>query len=210
MIYNAGFRDINNNLYTIKITNGTKGTIQRNLTLGSVPFKTEMDSSDDTIYKPVKYQSASCNIITPDYNFDIYSGKAQGTKIELSDSKGIAWTGYIEPNLYNMGFEEEREEIELSCIDALATLQYIKYTTDKKKVTTLLSIINKAIKNCNAYTGLFLVLTHNLITQIQIASQISYTYQNRIFTMIRNQRNQIQMQLGLIKMYQKRFVNFQE
>ena len=50
MIYNAGFRDINNNLYTIKITNGTKGTIQRNLTLGSVPFKTEMDSSDDTIY----------------------------------------------------------------------------------------------------------------------------------------------------------------
>lgn len=153
MIYNAGFRDINNNLYTIKITNGTKGTIQRNLTLGSVPFKTEMDSSDDTIYKPVKYQSASCNIITPDYNFDIYSGKAQGTKIELSDSKGIAWTGYIEPNLYNMGFEEEREEIELSCIDALATLQYIKYTTDKKKVTTLLSIINKAIKNCNAYTG---------------------------------------------------------
>nr|DAJ35471.1 MAG TPA: hypothetical protein [Caudoviricetes sp.] len=35
-----------------------------------------MDSSDDTIYKPVKYQSASCNIITPDYNFDIYSGKA--------------------------------------------------------------------------------------------------------------------------------------
>nr|DAJ35470.1 MAG TPA: hypothetical protein [Caudoviricetes sp.] len=52
-----------------------------------------------------------------------------------------------------MGFEEEREEIGLSCIDALATLQYIKYTTDKKKVTTLLSIINKAIKNCNAYAG---------------------------------------------------------
>ena len=52
-----------------------------------------------------------------------------------------------------MGFEEEREEIELSCIDALATLQYIKYTTDKKKVTTLLDVLNKVIKNCSAYTG---------------------------------------------------------
>nr|DAV98955.1 MAG TPA: hypothetical protein [Caudoviricetes sp.] len=52
-----------------------------------------------------------------------------------------------------MGFEEEREEIELSCIDALATLQYIKYTTDKKKVTTLLDVLNKVIKNCNAYSG---------------------------------------------------------
>lgn len=57
MIYNAGFRDINDNLYTIKITNGTKGTIQRNITLGSVPFKTEMDSSDDTIYKPTCWRN---------------------------------------------------------------------------------------------------------------------------------------------------------
>ena len=55
MIYNAAFRDINNNLYTIKITNGVKGAIQSNLTLGGTPFKTEMDSSDDTLYKPVKY-----------------------------------------------------------------------------------------------------------------------------------------------------------
>lgn len=153
MIYNAGFRDVNNNLYTIRITTEKGGATQKTLTLGGIPFTTEMDNSDDTLYKPAKYQSASCNIITPDYNFDIYSGKAQGTKIELSDSKGIAWTGYIEPNLYNMGFEEYREEIELSCIDALSTLQYIKYTTDKKRVVTLLDIINKLVKSCNAYTG---------------------------------------------------------
>jgi hypothetical protein len=35
-----------------------------------------MDSNGDTIYKPVKYQSATVTIITPDYNFDIYSAKA--------------------------------------------------------------------------------------------------------------------------------------
>ena len=175
MIYNAEFRDINDNLYTIKITTEKGGATQKRLTLGGTPFKTEMDSSDDTLYKPVKYQSATWNIITPDYNFDIYSGKAQGTKMELLDSEGIAWTGYIEPNLYNMGFEEEREEIELSCIDALATLQYIKYTTDKKKVTTLLDVLNKVIKNCSAYTG-FVVSANTQLTNTGIDSILDKMY----------------------------------
>lgn len=175
MIYKSGFRDINNNLYTIKITTENGGAIQKTLTLGGSPFTTKMDSSDDTLYKPAKYQSAKCNIITPHYNFDLYSGKAQGTKIELSDSKGIAWTGYIEPNLYNMGFEQDREEIELSCIDALATLQYIKYTTDKKNIVTLLDIINKIIKECNAYTG-FIISANTQLQQNVVDSILDKLY----------------------------------
>lgn len=153
MVYSGFFRDITDNdyLYQVKITTST-GTAQRALTLGGSPFTTEMDSSDDTIYKPVKYQSATVNIITPDYNFDIYSARAQGTKVELIDgTANIVWTGYVTPNLYDMGFNEEREEVAIECIDALSTLQYIKYNTDNKSVVTFLEVVRKVLQSCNAY-----------------------------------------------------------
>ena len=74
MIYNGYFRDItdDDNLYQVKIKTST-GTAQRNITLGGTPFTTEMDDNQETLYKPVKYQSATVRVITPDYNFDIHS-----------------------------------------------------------------------------------------------------------------------------------------
>ena len=44
-----------------------------------------------------------------------------------------------------MGFVEEREEIEIECIDALSTLQYIKYSSTKKAVKTFVAIIRKLL-----------------------------------------------------------------
>ncbi|MCF0185732.1 MAG: hypothetical protein HUJ98_04485, partial [Bacteroidaceae bacterium] len=70
-----------------------------------------MDTGGKTIYKPVKYQSGTISIITPDYNFDIYNAKAQDTKVELLEGEELVWTGYATPNLYDMGFVEEREEV---------------------------------------------------------------------------------------------------
>lgn len=156
MIYSGEFYDINKVLYKVKISTPT-GAATRTVTLAGSPFTTEMDGSDKTIYQPVKYQSATVRIITPDYNFDIYSAQAQGTKVELLNESGvIVWTGYVTPNLYDMGFVEEREEVEIECIDALSTLQYIKYNTDKKDVVTFLDVIRKVLQHCNAYSSFYI------------------------------------------------------
>jgi hypothetical protein len=50
-----------------------------------------------------------------------------------------------------MGFDEEREEVEIECIDALSTLQYIKYEATTKNVVTFLEVIRKVLSSCNAY-----------------------------------------------------------
>lgn len=154
MIYKGQFRDLNNNLYTVQITTEGDTTIKE-ITLGGSPFTTEMDSDGKTIYKPAKYQGATVNIITPDYNFDIYSAKAQGTKVELlKEDDSIAWTGYVEPNLYNMGFERYREEVEIECIDALSSLQYIKY--DNRNIVSFIALLRYLLQKCNAYTYLYI------------------------------------------------------
>ena len=75
MIYSGYFRDLNDKLYTVKLTTNT-GNQTSTVTLGGTPFVTEMDADSKTIYSPVKYQSATVTIITPDYNFDIYSPRA--------------------------------------------------------------------------------------------------------------------------------------
>lgn len=155
MIYSGSFADIQNKVYRVTITTNS-GNQTKTVTLGGSPFVTEMDSDDKTIYSPAKYQTATVSIITPDYNFDIYSPKAQGTKVVLTDESGATvWTGYTTPNLYDMGFVEEREEIEIECIDALSTLQYIKYSTDRKQVVSFLYLIRKLLRSCNAYSHFF-------------------------------------------------------
>ena len=103
MIYSGEFYDINKKLYKVVITTSQGGNQTRTVTLGGNPFVTEMDSDTKTIYSPAKYQAATVQIITPDYNFDIYSPKAQGTKVELLDAYDtVVWTGYVTPNLYDM------------------------------------------------------------------------------------------------------------
>ena len=74
-----------------------------------------------------------------------------------------------------MGFVEYREEIELSCIDALSSLQYIKYNTDKKRVVSLWYIINKVIKECHSYNG-FVLSSNTQLNKDNIDTLIDKLY----------------------------------
>lgn len=175
MIYKGEFKDINGKDYRVEITTSS-GNQTQSVTLGESPFVTEMGTGDKTIYVPAKYQTATVQIITPDYNFDIYSAKAQGSKVVLYNSdNSVAWTGYVTPNLYDMGFVEEREQIDIECIDALSTLQYIKYQTNNKSVVSFLNIIRKVLKSCNAYTGFY--VTDN----VQVTKDANDTILDKLF-----------------------------
>lgn len=151
MIYTGYFKDINDVDYTVKITTST-GNQTREITLGGNPFITEMDGSSDNIYVPAKYQAATVSVISGDYMFDVYSSKAQNTKVELKKGNAIIWTGYATPNLYNQGFVEDREEFSIECIDGLSTLQYIKYKSENKKILSFAEILTKILNECNCYT----------------------------------------------------------
>lgn len=157
MIYSGTFESVNNTRYRVDIKTG--GNQIQELTLSGSPFVTQMDQSDDIIYTPAKYQTATVGFITPDYNLDIYSPAAQGTKVELyevGNSDTLMWTGYVTPNLYDQGFSKHIEEVQVECIDALSTLQYFKYSTENKSTVTFWYIINKLIKQCNAYSYFYI------------------------------------------------------
>lgn len=158
MKYFSQFKDVNDQLYTVNIITNGDGSTTKEFTLGGSPFTTEMDNSDKIIYKPCKYQSATIEMVSQDYNFDIYSSTAQGTKVQLLKGSEIVWAGFITPNLYDQGFNEFRETISLEAIDGLSTLQYYKYTPvgETKDIVSFISIINHLISQCHSYSYFYI------------------------------------------------------
>ena len=158
MKYFSQFKDVNDQLYTVNIITNGDGSTAKEFTLGGSPFTTEMDNSDKIIYKPCKYQSATIEMVSQDYNFDIYSSTAQGTIVQLLKGSEIVWAGFITPNLYDQGFNEFRETIALEAIDGLSTLQYYKYTPvgKTKNIVSFIDIINHLINQCHCYNYFYI------------------------------------------------------
>lgn len=159
MKYTGQFKDINENLYTVNIVTDNDSSTTKTVTLGTTPFVTEVETSEEHLYKPVKYSSATVRMINDDYSFDLYSAEAQENKVTFIDKDNvIRWIGYTTPNLYSQGYENEVEEIEIECIDALATLQYYKYKpiSGTKEIVYFTDLINHILSKCNAYTKFYI------------------------------------------------------
>lgn len=154
MKYISEFYDIKEQKYTLEIGSGDT----KNVTLTSEPFLTELETSESHLYKPCKYSTATIGIVAEDYMFDLYSSTAQENKVILKKDNSIVWVGYVTPNLYSQGYENEKEEIEVEAIDALSTLQYYKYTpvNGTKNIVSIIEIINHLLGKCNAYTNYYI------------------------------------------------------
>lgn len=156
MKYVGKFRAKDDTLYTVTISTKV-GTGTKNLVLCTSPFVEDLEGSDSSIFKPCKYSSATVRVLTQgvsDYMFDIFHSKAQDVMVTLTDEDGkVVWTGFVTPNLYDMGFETDKEEIEIECQDALSTLQYFKYQVvdTKPKTQTFLTIIRNILRNKTPY-----------------------------------------------------------
>lgn len=159
MKYIGYFKDLKNRLYTLNIITGGDSSSNKEITLGDSPFTTEMSSSGKTLYKSAKYQSATVNIVSDEYYFDMYSSKAHDNRIILYNSKNdIEWTGYLTPNVYNNSWEGGNQKMEIEAIDALSTLQYFKYECvngSSKDVVSFTSILNKLLSKCDSYSKFY-------------------------------------------------------
>lgn len=167
MNYTAQFKNINEILYEVDfdINNGINGTSE--IILSDDPFKVEYNSSED-LYEPLKLSNATCTIVSDSYLFDLYQSTAQGCKLTLTNKNTdvVEWVGYVTPNLYTQGFEQNYEAIEIEAIDGLSVLENYQYTTidnDNKKVKSFEQIIINIIKKCNCYKNIYINQNNYLV-----------------------------------------------
>lgn len=159
MRYKGEFKNIDNNSLYVYITTDNDSSTSTDINLSAEPLTTTYEGSDDYLYKPVKYSSTTIKILSEDYLYDLYSSKPQENKVEILNYMGnMVWIGYTTPNLYTQGYENPIEEIEVECIDALSTLQYLNYTpiNDNKSIITFVELINHLLSKCNAYSRFYI------------------------------------------------------
>ena len=102
------------------------------VTLGGTPFVVELSGDDEDLFKPIRSSIATISIVSDQYLFDLYSNQ---NNIHVKLIKGdwgngsIEWVGLVKPLVFDMGYNQELEEIEIECQDYITSLESI-YLTD--------------------------------------------------------------------------------
>lgn len=153
-MYQGIFADINDNVYRVQIGTGNATEI----TLLATPFTVEYETSDDNMFKPYKCSTATVGVLASDYMFDLYSSTPHQNPVKLLDSSdNVLWTGYLTPNLYDVGYTRVKEELQLEAIDALSTLQYFDYEPlgQNKDIVCILDIVKSLLTKAGGYTDFY-------------------------------------------------------
>lgn len=129
--------------------NGGKYTVEgfEGITFGADACVIEWEGDTENIYKPIKYSSATIQVVVDEDHFNWYSETPRANPIKVKDMEGnVVWYGYITPNIYNNDYDYAIHYQELECIDGLATMQYFKYEVEgAKKVITLWEVFKKCL-----------------------------------------------------------------
>lgn len=154
--YTSEFTSIENISYKVEIVT-EKGNTTENFVLGGTPFITQMDSDGKTVYAPIKSSGATIEMLTSKMPFDLYSGNTKGVKVTLTNTTAnrVEWVGYVTPCAYDMGLDEEKEVVEIECVDGIAALKDMPYRSANKDVDTFLNVVFKCLKRAGCYKNLY-------------------------------------------------------
>lgn len=72
-------------------------------------------------------QQATVRLLARNFVPDFFCASCRDAVVNIYRGGKCLFAGFIEPQSYSQGYNEEFDEIELSCIDALTALQYAKY-----------------------------------------------------------------------------------
>ena len=72
-------------------------------------------------------QQATVRLLARNFVPDFFCASCRDAVVNIYREGKCLFAGFIEPQSYSQGYNEEFDEIELSCIDALTALQFAKY-----------------------------------------------------------------------------------
>lgn len=87
----------------------------------------ELTSQVNDTFDHLLCQQATVRLLTRNFVPDFFCASCRDAVVNICREGKCLFAGFIEPQTYSQGYNEEFDEIELSCIDALTALQYAKY-----------------------------------------------------------------------------------
>lgn len=159
MKYIGGFYSIDNRPYRVEIVTPTPGA-DKELKLSGTPFVASVNGDGKTLYSPVRCGGATVGVLTQSYIFDFYSGQAKGVKVTLYEESdagdNVRWTGYVAPTIYDQGYDEFWEEVQVDCVDGVAVLKDIPFRVPENRIMTFLDIIFLCLREAECFSAFFI------------------------------------------------------
>ena len=87
----------------------------------------ELTSEVNDTFDHLLCQQATVRLLTRNFVPDFFCASCRDAIVNIYREGKCLFVGFIEPQAYSQGYNEEYDEVELSCIDALTALQYAKY-----------------------------------------------------------------------------------
>lgn len=99
------------------------GDPESGLQFGSDPVTVSVDGEDT--FEPIITSTCTVTLLANHYIGDLFfASNARDIKVAVISNSGN-WFGYVEPCAFTQPFSNEWEEVQITCLDPLATLQYI-------------------------------------------------------------------------------------
>ena len=113
---------------------------------GDAPFSVEL-ADEDFLYNPTRFSVATIRVIGNDYLQSLYSTGYQQYRVNFKRDTIVVWTGFVTPELYTQDYTSTLFDLEIQCVSAMSTLEYIKYKQvgEKRAFVSLWDLLKKCI-----------------------------------------------------------------
>ena len=130
-IHGQFYNELNDRIEVLILTHGERGEEleigdgKSGLYFSDDPVETTSEVNDT--FDHLLGQQATVRLLTRNFVQDFFCPSCKDAVVNIYREGVCLFAGYVEPQTYSQDYNEELDEIELSCIDALTALQYAKY-----------------------------------------------------------------------------------
>ena len=152
LIYKVSIPSLRKNNYSLEIEKKDYAGSSFILMGGAEPFTTTLDD-DDFIYLPLRLSTGKLSVVGGSALSSLFATEYQEYRVTLYKDATPIWCGFIKPELYTQDYTAVVHEINIDCLSAMQTLEYVKYTQinlEGLKFVSLKSLISRAVVATNA------------------------------------------------------------
>lgn len=158
LIYTIPFATIDNISCVVEIEKENYSGEVTELKGGASPFTVDI-ADDEFLYVPIRFSTATIHIVGSDYLQSLFTTAYQEYRVVFKKNGIVTWIGFIKPEIYTQDYTSETFELEMECMSAMSTLEFIDYEVGgkKKEFVSLWSLLKKCIEASSAnYNAVYL------------------------------------------------------
>lgn len=185
LIYTLPFTSKDGKVYEVKIEReGYTGKVTE-LKGQTSPFTATIDS-EEFIYTPTRFSTATMAIFGGDYLQDLFSTDYRMHRITLYANGVAVWCGFIKPELYTQDYSSDKFNLEINCYSAMSVLEFVEYKQagEERGFVSLWSLLKKCVEESRGlYTAIY-------IPHVYSVSQSEYNnWNNPLESMMVSEQN---------------------